>query len=511
MKRYYPSQEEKDLLHRMEEQLGIRPNSGHQPGVTRMTISAWRELWRSDPSTWMREIRDRPRRFDPDRWSRGVVRWWNQTPTSALPSCEEDTSDTAEAGSGSGTPLEKTAPENEPLWGVPVVVKDLFDVTGEETRCGSAVLGAGRAERKLRTAPTPGEGEASASTGQTPATEGPPVGPAKRDAWLVALLREYGASVQGRAAMNEFAYGIDGRNRVTGDCPHPLDPTRISGGSSSGSAWAVAAGVVPLALGSDTGGSIRVPAALNGIYGYRLPWSAERLSGTFPLSPRMDTVGWFVSCVEDARLMLELTAPNAGSASAGDEITIAAIVPPDVTLGADVQHRWHEALEALAAAEGVSLVESEAPAILGQDAWNAYHVIGSSDAAAVHADWLDRYQELYDPVVWSLIDRGRRWSSARVSEAESVRDEVAAVLHDLLETYDVLVMPVTPLASPTFELADGSFREAVLRLNAPVSLAGLGALTVPLLHSATRSSGIQVVVSSGREQLLRDLITRIAL
>ncbi|HKK48199.1 MAG TPA: amidase family protein, partial [Alkalispirochaeta sp.] len=246
-----------------------------------------------------------------------------------------------------------------------------------------------------------------------------------------------------------------------------------------------------------------------------------RLSGTFPLSPRLDTVGWFVSCAEDARLMLELTSqeaavpdseplPNAAARQPAEGgIRLAAVIPPDVTLDSEAHHRWNEALNSFHRAEGVSLEVVEAPPVLGSEAWNAYGVIGSVDAAAVHGDWLDRYQSLYDPLVWSLIDRGRRWSPARLSTAEAVREDVTQAMHELLSTRDMLVMPVTPTASPTFERADGSFREAVLRLNVPVSLAGLGALTVPLLHSATRSSGMQLVIPPGGEQRLCELITRL--
>ncbi|MFO8043379.1 MAG: amidase [Alkalispirochaeta sp.] len=515
MKRYYPTEEERERLHRAERMLGI-PSSGEpastldpraaaaggspthgppaangaadsapsrsQPGITRMSISAWRDLWRSDPQQWLRDVRDRPRRFDSERWRRAVLHWRNETPPTGI---------------------------TAPLHGVPILVKDLFDVTGEETRCGSAVLGV------------------AGSDG------GPPVKAAHRDAWLVARLRAEGASFQGRTAMNEFAYGIDGRNRVTGDCPHPLDPSRISGGSSSGSAWAVAGGVVPVALGSDTGGSIRVPAALCGIYGYRLPWAEHRLWGTFPLSPRMDTVGWFVAGAEDVSVMLQLAgstaagtrkdsrgaaAPSeaagpqealAGTEPATGPVRVAALIPPEVSLDAEVRERWDQAMAFLRETEGIALEAVEPPEILGTDAWKAYNVIGSSDAATVHGEWLDRYQELYDPLVWSLIDRGRRWSSERIVAAERTREEVGAYLRGLLATYDVLAMPVTPSAGPTTAAADGTFREAVLRLNAPVSLAGLGALTVPLPHDAVRSSGMQLVIPSGAESRLMKVLSRL--
>lgn len=522
MKRYYPTEEERERLHRAERMLGIPTGgksrspsepgavanegapaggpdpSSSQPGITRMSISAWRELWRSDPKRWMREVRDRPRRFDAERWRRAVLQWRNETPRPS-------------AGDAGGHSDNSSAMDPAPLYGVPIAVKDLFDVAGEETRCGSAVLGVAGVNG------------------------GPPMKPAQRDAWLVARLRAEGASLQGRTTMNEFAYGIDGRNRITGDCPHPLDPTRISGGSSSGSAWAVAAGVVPVALGSDTGGSIRVPAALCGIYGYRLPWTEHYLLGTFPLSPRMDTVGWFVAGAEDVPVMLQHTGhaaagvrgdsrgaaarseaagsqeafPGVEAVSAAAVVKVAALIPPEVSLDPEVRERWAQAMALLQETAGIALETLEPPAMLGTDAWKAYNVIGSSDAAEVHGEWLDRYQELYDPLVWSLIDRGRRWSRERIAAAERTREEVGAYLKRLLANYDVIAMPVTPSASPTTAAADGTFREAVLRLNAPVSLSGLAALTVPLPHDAVRSSGMQLVIPSGGESRLVKVLSRL--
>ena len=165
------------------------------------------------------------------------------------------------------------APANGPLRGVPYVLKDLFDVVGEPTFAGSSFLPEVR--------PTPGQ-----------------------DSRIVRDLREAGAIYSGKAHMFEFAWGLTGENAHYGDCERPGSPGRTSGGSSSGSAAAVAADVVPFAVGTDTAGSIRLPAAFCGIYGFRNvpgdPWMADGV----PLAPSFDTAGWFTRSAGDMRTVL---------------------------------------------------------------------------------------------------------------------------------------------------------------------------------------------------------------
>ncbi|MCG8479970.1 MAG: amidase [Spirochaetales bacterium] len=343
---------------------------------------------------------------------------------------------------------------------------------------------------------------------------GPGREPARRPAWLAARFLRLGAHCGGRTHMNEFAYGLDGRNAHTGDCPLPLDGKRISGGSSSGSAWAVAAGVVPVALGTDTGGSIRLPAALCGIYGYRMAYGAARLSGVFPLARSMDTVGWFTATAGDMAELLDLfsetkgTPAEGGGASKTAALSVGAVVPPGVVPDEEVATRWEAALEASAAAGGVAqLVRLSPPAVLGDPAWKAYNVIGSHEAWSAHEAWLDRYRSSYDPAVWSLIDRGRHWTEERLREARSIREEVRTCVADWFRAMDVVLIPATPSASPLADGADGRFREGVIRLNAPVSLAGSAALSIPIAHDAVRSSGLQVLVPSGCEERLTRFLT----
>jgi Asp-tRNA(Asn)/Glu-tRNA(Gln) amidotransferase A subunit family amidase len=183
-------------------------------------------------------------------------------------------------------------PPDGPLGGVPWVLKDLFDVAGMKTLASSRLL------------------ESLSS-------------PAESDAAVVRDLKQAGTVLIGKTHLNEFAYGLDGVNSHFGTVPNPQVPGALAGGSSSGSAWAVASGLVPLAVGTDTGGSIRVPAAYCGLYGFRMvpehPWSRK---GAFPLAPRFDTAGWLTWHRRDLVEMLRwMGGRSGGGCGAGLALT----------------------------------------------------------------------------------------------------------------------------------------------------------------------------------------------
>ncbi|HYD84675.1 MAG TPA: amidase, partial [Opitutus sp.] len=160
------------------------------------------------------------------------------------------------------------ADRSAPLAGVPFFLKDLFDVVGEPTFAGSTFLPEVR--------PTP-----------------------SRNSTLVDALARAGAVLAGKTHLHEFAYGITGENPHYGDCEHPRFPGRTTGGSSSGSAAVVAAGIVPFAIGTDTGGSVRVPAAFCGLYGFRLTPCDAFIADAFPLASTFDSAGWFTANADD--------------------------------------------------------------------------------------------------------------------------------------------------------------------------------------------------------------------
>ena len=202
---------------------------------------------------------------------------------------------------------------DKPLGGIPYFLKDLFDVAGYPTQCGSQFLSEVR--------PDPEESCA-----------------------LHNSLTAQGAVFGGKTQMNEFAYGLDGTNPHFGDCPHPRDPGKLSGGSSSGSAWAVACGLVPFAFGSDTGGSIRVPAAFCGLFGLRLEPDKWGKDGFFPLSPTYDTPGWFTANPMDMKTsILALLDPNL-EVSVGQGLYLEDLGVP---MGSMLRSKYREIADAL--------------------------------------------------------------------------------------------------------------------------------------------------------------------
>lgn len=346
-----------------------------------------------------------------------------------------------------------------PLAGVPFLAKDLFHLAGQPTLAGSPALG-------------------------------DILDPPENDSELVRLLRDRaGAVCCGKTQLNELALGLSGENPHVGDCLHPTHPGLLSGGSSSGSAWAVAEGLVPLALATDTVGSIRVPSAWCGVHGLRLP-AGLLGADIFPLSPGYDSAGWIA---RDAGDLAEATAALVGRSSRplgrglwlGDP---GADIPSDV-----LRAQRGEALR-LGADESPAEA-ADLRAALAQ-AGQAYAVLGGSAAARVHAPWLAAIADRLDPAVLARLRAGAARTPAEIGEAEAVRAHVAAtLLAALVSGWDWVALPCT--AGPA--VPRGGHTEAVRRrllaLNAPASLAGLPALARPVPLPGGLTAGIQLVTA----------------
>ncbi len=349
----------------------------------------------------------------------------------------------------------------QPLGGVPFLAKDLFATAGDATGAGSVFL-----RRQL--------------------------GPAARDASLVAHLREQGAVLGGKTQLNEFAFGMSGENPHFGDCPHPLRPELLSGGSSSGSAWAVGAGLVPFALGTDTSGSIRVPAAFCGVFGARLQPGLLAPEELFPLAPSFDTPGWLARSWEDLRTV--------GRALLGEENAPASDFPRRLWL-ADPE--WlssgvFAATSRFASDHGFITDDSAAKEFFTaiKEVENSYPVLGAHEAAQIHGLWLNRYQEEYDPVVWARLEAGRQRTAEEISAAQSHRERIIACWENLFARHDVIALPVTPVPAQPKSAQTEDLRRALLHLNTPASMAALPALTVPVPLADGLTTGVQLVFPS---------------
>lgn len=408
------------------------------------SIAEWRELGRRDPRAAAAEWRYRLRTRLTEAQRRAV--WATEA--------EEEALAAAIAAGGRGG-----IHANDVLAGVPFAVKDLYDVAGWPTRAGSRFL----AEER---------------------------GLAPQDSALVAALRAAGAVPVGKTHLHEFAYGVTGENPHYGDCEHPAFPGRTTGGSSSGSAAAVASGIVPFALGTDTGGSVRVPAAFCGLYGYRLTPSHAWIRDAFPLAPCCDTPGWFTQSASDMRL---LNAALIGARAMGRTsrtprgcfLQFGRLEDETAAACRAKAGRWAPEAEP-DTAERLRAAFSET--------LEAYLVLTGAEAAEHHAPWLERHKADYSDAVWQRLDRGRRRTTEELLQAEVRRRTVSDTLKAYFLTFDFLVLPAVPCPALTKTECDQEHRERILELNAPASLAGLPALTVPVPLRSGLTAGLQIVV-----------------
>jgi amidase/aspartyl-tRNA(Asn)/glutamyl-tRNA(Gln) amidotransferase subunit A len=364
--------------------------------------------------------------------------------------------------------FERFAGTLAPFAGVPYALKDLYQISNLGVRAGSRF-----------------------PSGILPKKE--------RDGKFPHVLRGVGAVLAAKTHLHEFACGLTGENPHYGDCEHPQHPGRTSGGSSSGSAAVVAAGIMPLATGTDTGGSIRVPAAFCGIYGMRTSAHHPWIEDAFPLAPSFDTAGWFTGNAQDMitthRFLLGATKPDREprGAYAGFQ-----------ALGMTADQEVAQALDATAAllAEPIATASCDKLKIIVSKSPQTYAVLQSREAAQVHAPWLDSQKALYSGPVWERIDRGRHWSAEQIAEAEKNLQEIQAAWAAFFLEYDFLVMPATPFPALEKTACTQANRERLLALNTPASLGGLPVLTVPVMLPSGLSSGLQVIVNTNQSPVI---------
>ena len=363
------------------------------------------------------------------------------------------------------------ADRSTPIGGVPYFLKDLFDVADLPTLAGSTFL------PELR--PTP-----------------------LTSSRIYHRLKDAGAVFAGKTHLHEFAYGVTGENSHWGDCEHPRFPGRTTGGSSSGSAAAVAAGIVPFAIGTDTGGSVRVPAAFCGLYGFRLTPGDELIRDAFPLAPSFDTAGWFTATAADMSSVLSaLVNPMASVA------TPRGCYLPFPGLDDDVTSACRTAAAAFAGEPDAS---TRATLLHGFGrAAEIYNRVVAAEAWSVHAAWAERYRERYDPAVWPRLVRGVTQPRAVYDEAVRDLTEVRAVWKAFFTTYDFLVLPAVPFSALRKADCTLANRQRILELTAPASLGGRPVLTVPVALPSGLTCGLQVVVEHPRSPVLTSLFNGI--
>jgi len=371
------------------------------------------------------------------------------------------------------------------LAGLAVSIKDLFDVAGEVTAAGSKIL---------RDA-----------------------APAARDAPAVARLRAAGAAFVGRTHMSEFAFSGIGINphlpRLVNPATLALDPVaRAPGGSTSGGAASVAAGAAWVALGSDTGGSIRIPAALQGIVGFKSTARLVPTAGAVPLSTTLDTVAAMTRSVRDAIAVHEVLAARTVHLARRPLDTCRFAVPQTLVLDgldATVARALERSLVALSAAGAQITTVALAP-LAEVPAINASGGFAPAEAWAFHRRWIAEHERDYDPRVAQRIRRGAAMSAADYIDLVAARRDWIARMDAALSGFDALLTPTVPIVAPPLEplvADDAAFFAAnalVLRNPSVVNFLDGCALSVPCQDEGNLPVGLMVWSSGGRDDAVLD-------
>ena len=368
------------------------------------------------------------------------------------------------------------------LHGIPISLKDIIDQAGVPTTAASRVRAAVVAAH---------------------------------DAPVTARLRAAGAVFVGKTNMHEFAFGTTSEDSAFGPCRNPADDTRVAGGSSGGSAAAVAAGLSVASIGTDTGGSVRIPAAACGVVGLKPTWGEIPAAGVVPLSRQLDHVGPIARSVTDAWLLHETLAGRPPAVGATLEPRTLARTRIGVLGGwfatrvhPDVADAFAAALDRLRAA-GAELVPVELPAA-GHMAPVYLHLV-LADAAAYHADTLERRPHDYTTAVRLRLEMGRYLLAEDYVRARAGREVIAADVDALLTRVDALACPTMPVAAPPLGAAtvdvggvDEPVRNAMLRLTQPFSLGRQPAITLPcgLTRAEKMPVGLQLAGARGHTTAL---------
>jgi len=361
-----------------------------------------------------------------------------------------------------------------PLAGLTFAVKDFFDVAGLPTGAGSPEW---------------------LATHAVPTASAP----------VVDRLLDAGARLVGKTMTDELAWSLNGENLHYGTPINPSAPGRIPGGSSSGSAAAVAGGLVDCSVGSDTGGSVRLPASYCGIVGMRPTHGRIPIAGAVPLAPSYDTVGWFA---RDAALFGKVGAVLLG-ADPASEVPKRVLIAEDLfqTAGSTVARALDGAvarvLDMCGSAERVSVADGQLPV------WrNAFRLIQSSEAWAAHGEWVTRVKPNLGPGVRDRFAAAARLDPSEVAAAEALREEIRSRLHRLIDGTAVLVAPTAPGIAPlrgTPEPELDSFRARALELLCPAGHAGLPQISLPLGTADGCPVGLSLIAAPGKDSLLLGL------
>ncbi len=352
------------------------------------------------------------------------------------------------------------------LWGLPISVKDCFDLAGSPTTCGV------RFYRDLN-------------------------GTATRDSWLVEQLRSAGALIVGKTHLHPLAYGITGENPEFGDCVQPCDSRALTGGSSSGAVASVQEGSAVAAIGTDTGGSVRAPAALGGLAGYRATIGRGDWRGGAHLAVTFDTMGWLFRDLEDAPFLAAPYAPIQNQES----ISFSRFA----FLGGKFLHDCEpEVMEGFRRVIGeLQALGLEAQSVdpeWWKDSVEIFAPLQASEAALLHAGNFDRCE----PAIRGRLGWGASLTPSEVASLRQRHADYRARMDELFAAHQLILLPCTPVARLAAGADHSQTRSRLLRYTAPFSLAGVPAVAIPCAHG-----GMQLAAARGCDEPLLALAAQI--
>ncbi len=352
------------------------------------------------------------------------------------------------------------------LWGLPISVKDCFDLAGSPTTCGVHFY------RELN-------------------------GSALHDSWLVEQLRKSGAVIVGKTHLHPLAYGITGENPEFGDCVQPRDRGALTGGSSSGATASVQESSAVAAIGTDTGGSVRAPAALCGLAGYRATLSRGDWRGGAHLAESFDTMGWLFRDLEDAPLLAAPFAP-AETAPARPFTRFAYV---DDGFLHDCEPEVVESFRGMIhVLQELGLQAQSFDANWWADSIEIFAPIQASEAARYHAGHFDQFEP-------AIRDRLKWGASLKLDEIAALRKRHKAFrarMDELLAANELALLPCIPVARLAAGADHSQTRGRLLRYTSPFSLAGVPTVAIPCAHG-----GMQLSAARGCDESLLQLAAQI--
>lgn len=368
------------------------------------------------------------------------------------------------------------APESAstgPLAGLTLAVKDIYDIAGQKTGGGNP--------QKLAEAD-----------------------PAVRTAPAVQALLDAGARFVGRTQTDELTFSLMGQNAHYPFPVNPAAPDRVTGGSSSGSAAAVAGGLADVGLGSDTGGSIRGPASFCGLIGLRLTHGAVSLDGAMPLAPSLDTFGWFAKDIATYERVADILLPADPHDAARRWKPIRLAILDNLVLGPAERAEYERMVGTVARVIGTPETAQPLPQSIDDLYW-AFRRIQAAEAWAVHGPFIASGDRKLGPGVKERFEFGATIDAATVRHETAVRDAFRAALADRLGTGGLLVLPTMPGAAPLTDTgfdAIQAYRERALRLLCLSGLAGLPQITLPLGTVDGAPFGLSLLGPAGSDRAL---------